>query len=255
MRGVTAMPREPEEAGSRWPHLDLHEASLWQRRLNGDPAARHDLVELHLGLVHSAAARFAGSFPWDPSFKDDLVQAGVVGLLKAVDGFDPRRGHRFATYAVPFILGEMRRFIRSQQPVRAAGDLADLARRAEAAREVLRARHGREPTAHAVARYLQVDVARVLEAQEALRRPASLDDLAGLADPGEGPAAVIHRLDVEAMLLRLPPRMRRLLALRYAAGRTQQETAAALGLSQGQVSRLERQALDILRRAAGSGQI
>lgn len=249
------MPREPEGACSRWPQLDPQEASLWQRLLAGDPLARQDLVEHHIGLVYQLAARFAGRFPWDPSIKEDLVQAGAVGLLQAIDGFDPSRGHRFATYTVPFALGEMRRFIRTQQPVRVTGDLAALARQAEAAREALRARDGREPSAHTVARHLQVDVARLLEAQEIMRRPASLDETTRLAGAEEEQAAVIRRLYVDEMLSRLPQRLRRLLELRFAWGRTQQETAAALGLSQGQVSRLERQALNMLRRTAGSGQI
>lgn len=248
------MPQEPEGAGSQWPHLDPAEASLWRRRLAGDPTARRELIQHHLGLVHTLAARFAGGFPGGRSLKEDWVQAGVVGLLQAIDGFDPHRGHRFATYAVPFILGEMRRLIRAQQPVRVTDDLLALARQAHEAREVLRARHGREPTAHAVARYLKVDVARVVEAQETLRQPAGLDETTGVAHPGEELAAVIRRLYVDEMLSRLPERMRRLLELRFAAGRTQQETAAALGLSQGQVSRLERQALSILRKAAGSDQ-
>lgn len=222
-----------------------------------------------MGLVHHLAARCQGGTSTDLERREDLTQTGVIGLIQAIDRFDPNRGFRFATYAVPLILGEMRRYQRSQQPWRLPADLLALAHRIDEAGKQLAAEMGREPSVGTLAAFLQVEVAQVIEALAARRPPVSLDAVrAGGADRSlaeasiaardtdahaaapDPMAAATRRLFAAELLARLPGRSRQLLHLRYWDGRTQQETAAVLGLSQGQVSRLERQALTALRRHA-----
>lgn len=211
----------------------------------------------NLPLVRHVARRFTG-FGHD---FDDLVQAGTVGLLQAIDGFDPDRGYQFSTYAVPVILGEIRRFLRENDPVGMGRALRARVAQVRRAAGALEQRLGRRPTVAEVAGELGWDVAEVAFALEGAQAPLSLDEPAG-DDPDAGPR--LDRLAAEpgvdwhdviavrAALARLPERLRTIVALRFFHDRTQAEVAAAVGLSQPQVSRLERVALAELRRALGA---
>lgn len=232
------------------------EEDLWRRVRAGDGDARERLVERHLGLVRHLAQRFARA-GLDP---EDLVQTGSIGLLKAIDRFDPGRGLQFSTYAVPVILGEIRRYLREQAgAVKVTRGGQELARAARQARARLAQELGREPTVREVAAALGTDVAELLAVLEATRPPASLGAEAGEGDEGlpllerladdQGEVA-FARAVLADLLARLEPRLRRILVLRYLADRTQEEIGRAVGLSQGQVSRLEREAIARLRALA-----
>lgn len=229
------------------------------RARQGDAAAREQLVALHLPLVRHVARRFIG-FGRD---LDDLVQAGTLGLLQAIDGFDPERGYQFSTYAVPVVVGEIRRFLRDSDPVglgRAQRARVAAIRRAAALLEQELERH---PTADEIARRLGCDVAEVVFALEGAHAPVSLDAPVGEepdADPRlarVGNEASIDWSDVVAVreaLSQLPPRLRTIVTLRFFRDRTQAEVALVVGLSQPQVSRLERLALAELRRRLSDSQ-
>lgn len=232
---------------------------MWQRARRGDRQAREQLVAMNLPLVRHVARRFSG-FGHD---FDDLVQAGTVGLLQAIDGYDPDRGYQFSTYAVPVILGEIRRFLRESDPVgmgRAMRARVAEIRRVAAAVEQ---RLGRRPTAAEVAGELGCDVADVAFALEGAQAPVSLDERMGDepdADPRLERVAAEPGIDwndviaVRAALAQLPPRLRTVVVLRFFRDRTQAEVADAIGLSQPQVSRLERAALAELRRVLASAE-
>lgn len=220
---------------------------LLARAREGDTAAREAAVEAHLNLVRHLIRRF----PAIGLSEDDLFQIGCVGLVKAIDRFDPAADVRFSTYAVPLILGELKAFFRDHGPVkmgRSARQLAGKARRKEAE---MRARLGREPSVGEVAAALDVDAADLVAVLDAAATPASLQ-----ATVGEGPS-MEESLGVEthweeSVILRnavtgLPSLQRRLIELRYFLDRTQEETGRLLGISQVQVSRLENKALVQLR--------
>lgn len=212
----------------------------------------------NLPLVKHLAARFA-----TPGLDlEDLVQVGSIGLIKAVERFEPERGLRFSTYAVPVILGEIRRYLRDEAgTVKVTRGGQELARAARRERTRLAQELGREPTARELAAALGTEPAEVLAALEATRPPASVfQQMGDDEDPGqlldllsdEDGEIAFRRALIANLLERLEPRLRRILLLRYFADRTQTEIAEEVGLSQGQVSRLERQALERLRELAGT---
>jgi RNA polymerase sporulation-specific sigma factor len=218
------------------------------------PASRDEVAVANLNLVRHVVRRYAGT----GLDAEDLFQVGCIGLLKAVERFDPARGTRFSTYAVPLILGEIQRYLRDAAPAGLGRGAHRIAAQARAAEDRLAALWHRAPTVGEVAAAVGVSPAELLLALEASRRPASLDGAP--AEGGEGGHPLRERLaaprglDVDAatlraLLSRLPERERRILALRYFRDRSQAEVGALLGLSQPQISRLERQALDRLRRA------
>lgn len=250
---------QPEKAaGGVLSDAEVHD--LVRRARAGDAAARARLVEANLRLVHSLVGRFGAS-----GYElDDLFQVGCIGLVKAVDRFDPAFGVRFSTYAVPLILGEIRRFLRDDGPLRLSRHLKTLATAARRMRETLTARWGREPTVAEVAAALAADPAEITEALDGTRPPASFHQT---VHEGEGdPIYLVDQiadqegregLAVDRVLLRqcldqLEPRQRAIIILRYFRDRTQAETAAVIGISQVQVSRLERRALALIRRHAGA---
>lgn len=220
---------------------------------HGDAAARERLVVANLNLVRHVLRRYRAM----GHDGDELFQVGCIGLIKAVDRFDPRRGTRFSTYAVPLILGEIQRHLRDSAPAGLGRGTHRLARSARAAEEALAKGLERLPTAAEVAGALGVSVAELSVALEAARRPASLDEHA--ANPGaEGPA-LYERLAstrgqewdwaaVRALVDSLPERQRQVVLLRYFRDRSQSEIGALLGLSQPQISRLEKRAIETLRR-------
>ncbi len=234
--------------------------SLYQRARSGDRRARDELVERHWNLVWHIVHRFQGR-GYDT---DDLFQVGSIGLLKAIERFDPERGLKFSTYAVPLIMGEIRRSLRDDQPIRVARSLRELAMKVDQARLRLAQSLARDPTAVEIAAELSVEVADVTEALEASRPIASLNQVM------ETPAGTESRLEdsirdpkmendwLEQIALNeafahLDSREQYILKARFGEGRTQMEVADRLGVSQVQVSRLERRALDRLRSALGEG--
>lgn len=227
---------------------------LFRRARAGDRAARQRLVTANINLVHHLVQRYRAM--WADG-ADDLFQVGCVGLIKAVDRFDPELGYRFSTYAVPVILGEIQRYLRDAAPAgigRGALRVAQAARRAEArlSGELLR-----QPTAAEVAEAIGVSPGELAAALEAARRPASLDAgdgreagdrplllrIAGGGALGEGGDGFALR----TLLARLPVRERQVVLLRFYLDRSQAEVGLSLGLSQPQISRLEKRALGRLR--------
>lgn len=201
----------------------------------------------NMGLVHACAKRFSGK----GIDYDDLFQAGCVGLIKAADGFQPERGLKFSTYAVPLILGEIRHLFREGGVVKVSRALHSLSYRVSRVREQMAATLGREPTVEELAREMEMNPAEVAGAVMAALPPVSLsaDEENGTIDlPVDSyEEALTDRLALGQVLEQLPPRDRALIRLRYLGHQTQQATAARLGMTQVQVSRREKAVLRELR--------
>lgn len=225
----------------------------------GDAAAREELVRANLRLVAAVAQRFRTS----GVDLDDLFQVGCIGLIKAIDGFDPAYEVRFSTYAVPVIMGEMRQYLRRQRsPLHLGARLASLQREVAACEERLAARLERQPTVGEIASELNVDAEEVAAAVAA-RAVASLDeplypddgDAVSLGDRlagGEDWERLVENVALHAALARLSEWERRLVVLRFFEDKSQDETARALGVSQAHVSRSERRILQFFRETLGS---
>lgn len=232
---------------------------LFERyRANGDQEALEALVERFLPLARHLARRYGGG-----SEREDVEQVAAVGLMKAIDRFDPGRGLAFTSFAMPTILGEVKRYFRDLGwTVRVPRSLQELAPRVEKASEALAAELGRTPTADEVAERCGVTVEEMLEARatvsahraDSLDRPwneeedLSRGDLLGGNDPGF--ARVEQITDLNRLLSRLPEREERIVRLRFEADLTQREIAEHVGLSQMHVSRLLRDALTTLASEA-----
>ena len=213
-------------------------------------AERESFICRNLGLVHACARRFHGR----GIEYDDLYQAGCLGLIKAADGFEPERGLQFSTYAVPVILGEIRRLFREGGTVKVSRSLRELSLRAGRAREALLLERGREPTVEELAAVLGVEPALAAEAVTAGLPPVSLTaseeegEERQLDLPTDSPEErITDRLALRQVMEGLVPRDRLLLRLRYMAHQTQQATADRLGMTQVQVSRREKALLAQLR--------
>jgi RNA polymerase sigma-B factor len=225
-----------------------------------DPELRDHLVRAHLGLAEYLARRFVNR--GEPI--DDLVQVASLGLLKAVDRFDPERGLEFSTYATPTIVGELKRHFRDKGwAVRVPRRVQELHLRLGAVLNTLSQDLGRSPTIAEIAERAEVSEEDVLEALEAghayrftsLDAPAAgdeenqaLSDQLGGED--EGMEEIEHRVALSPLIAQLPPRERTILHLRFFAGRTQSEIATELGISQMHVSRLLARSLTQLRSIA-----
>lgn len=236
--------------------------AAWQQR--GDELAREQLVERYMPLARSLARRYGrSSEPFE-----DLVQVASLGLLKAVDRYDASRGHRFAAFAVPTILGEMRRYFRDAgwavHVPRAAKERALTVRDAV---ERLRSEHGRSPTVDQVAQFTELDSEQVLDAMAAIeayetcpldaRRPGAEQDGLTYAESLGEEDERYELAELDAMvcqaLARVAPRERRILHLRFVEDLTQAEIAERVGVSQMQVSRLLRRSLDQMSDFVNAG--
>ena len=231
--------------------------ALMKRYKNGDMEARNALVEGNLRLVLSVIQRFSNS----GESPDDLFQVGCIGLLKAIANFDTTKDVRFSTYGVPMIAGELRRYLRDYSPIRVSRSVRDLAYRVLQCKQAMTAEQGREPTFAQIAERLGVPEEDVVGAMDAVSTPVSLYE--PVYTDGGDPLTVMDQVrDVkntdeqwlESIALRqamqdLSERERRILALRFYDGRTQMEVAGSLGISQAQVSRLEKGALASIRKA------
>ena len=223
----------------------------------GDQAAKQRLVEGNLKLVLSVIQRFLGR----GENPDDLFQVGCIGLLKAIANFDTTKDVRFSTYGVPMIAGELRRYLRDYSPIRVSRSVRDLAYRVLQCKQAMTAEQGREPTFAQIAERLGVPEEDVVGAMDAVSTPVSLYE--PVYTDGGDPLTVMDQVrDVkntdeqwlESIALRqamqdLRERERHILALRFYDGRTQMEVAGSLGISQAQVSRLEKGALASIRKA------
>ncbi len=229
-------------------------ADLMRRTKAGDKRARETLITGNLRLVLSVVQRFSGRGV-DP---DDLFQVGCIGLIKAVDHFDVTLGLKFSTYAVPMIIGEIRRFLRDNNPVRVSRSMRDTAYHAMLAKEELTNELHREPTVEEIAARLGTDREKVIVALEAVVEPISLYEPV-YTDNGESLYVVdqigsyetendwIDELTMREALRNLAPREKKILSRRFMAGKTQIEVAEEIGISQAQVSRLEKSAMGKLK--------
>lgn len=220
----------------------------------GNLRAREQLIKGNLRLVLSVVQRFS-SRPEEP---DDLFQVGCIGLIKAVDNFNTALGVKFSTYAVPMIIGEIRRFLRDNNPVRVSRSVRDTAYHAMMVKEELANRTQREPTVDEIAKEMGIDRKKVIIALEAVVDPISLyepvfndnsdalyvvDQLGTIGDENDW----IDELSLKDGIRNLGEREKMILGKRFMAGKTQMEVAEEIGISQAQVSRLEKAAMDKLK--------
>ena len=231
--------------------------SLLRRARNGDDNARERLIEGNLRLVLSVIQRFdkRGENP------DDLFQVGCIGLIKAMSNFDPDKQVRFSTYGVPMIAGEVRRYLRDNSAIRVSRSIRDAAYRCLQCKEALTASLGREPTLEEIAGTLSLPMEEVVQAMDAVCAPVSLYD--PVYDHGGDPLTVMDQVRdtkntedawMDHITLRnafrsLNDREKQILSLRFYDGKTQMEVAGALGISQAQVSRLEKGAISAMRKS------
>ena len=227
-------------------------SALLEAAREGDAAACEQVLLENNGLIWSVVRRYYGRGV-EP---DDLYQLGCLGFLKAVRGFDPGFGTQFSTYAVPKIAGEIRRFLRDDGPVKVSRGLKERGTAIRAARGRLSAQLGREPTLSELAEDTGLTPEDIAAAETAIEPVVSLQaetgadglTLEGMLTTGNEEEGMVERLTLQTALAGLPDRERQVLLLRYYRGMTQMDTARVLGVSQVQVSRLERRALDKLRR-------
>ncbi len=225
-------------------------AELLRSAQAGDPEAREQVVEENRGLIWSVVQRFQGR----GVETEDLYQLGCLGFLKAVQGFDFSYGTRFSTYAVPKIAGEIRRFLRDDGPIKVGRTLREQAQALYRLRERLRQELGREPALSELSAASGLAVEDIAQAELASGAPDSLqaepsegltlEELLGTEAPEE---ALVERIALRQAVDALPEKERVTILLRYFKGLTQQQTARILGVSQVQISRLERRALGRLR--------
>ena len=224
---------------------------------DGDAAAREKLISGNLRLVLSVIQKFAGR----GESMDDLFQVGVIGLIKAIDCFDLTQNVRFSTYGVPMIAGELRRFLRDHSAVRVSRSMRDTAYRVLQARERLTNETGREPDVEQIAKELGIRREEVVFAMDAICDPVSLYDpvysdsdenmcvMDQLGDSRCTDEQWLEQIALGEAMKRLNEREKRILALRFYDGRTQTEVAKQIGISQAQVSRLEKNAIEQIKRS------
>jgi RNA polymerase sporulation-specific sigma factor len=241
---------------SKLPLLSNEEKEvLFKRILNGDKKAREDYIKGNLRLVLSVIQRFSGS----SENVDDLFQIGCIGLIKAIDNFDITQNVRFSTYAVPMILGEVRRYLRDNNSIRVSRSLRDTAYKAIYAKENLMKRNLKEPTLMEIAEEIGVSKEDITYALDAIQSPVSLYE--PVYSDGGDPLFVMDQISdkknleenwVEDISLneamrRLPERERHIIDMRFFEGKTQTEVAEEIHISQAQVSRLEKNALKTMK--------
>ena len=233
---------------------EKEKSELLKKAHSGDKAARETLIKGNLRLVLSVLQKFSGRCDQP----DDLFQVGVIGLIKAIDNFDTRLEVRFSTYAVPMIAGEVRRFLRDYRSLRVSRSMRDTAYRAMQAKDELTSSTGREPTVEMIAGHIGADRREVIAALESVTDPVSIfepvcadagDTLFLLDQLGDGADASdwLDEISIKDAIAALKERERNILYLRYFRGKTQTEVAKSIGISQAQVSRLEKAALDSIK--------
>jgi RNA polymerase sporulation-specific sigma factor len=226
--------------------------NLFIKFQNGDIRAREELVNGNLKLVLSILKKFNHR----TDNMDDLFQIGCIGLLKAIDNFDLSHNVRFSTYAVPMIVGEVKRYLRDNNSIRISRSIKDIAFKALKLKEELTNKYGKEPSLEEVSKSLGIDEIDVLVALDALREPVSMfepiyndgGDTIYLADQLESRSENAKNWDITIALddaiEKLKNKERQILIDRFIVGKTQMEIADEIGISQAQVSRLEKNAID-----------
>lgn len=230
--------------------------ALLERARGGDKTAREELISGNLRLVLSVIQKFAGR----GESMDDLFQVGCIGLIKAVDCFDLSQNVQFSTYGVPMIAGELRRFLRDHSAIRVSRSMRDTAYRVLQVKEKLIAENGREPDVETIAKALGIKREEVVFAMDAICDPVSLYEPV-FNDVGESTCVMdqigdtrntdehwLEQIALQEAMRRLSEREKRILALRFYDGRTQMEVAKEVGISQAQVSRLEKNAINQIKK-------
>ncbi len=229
---------------------------LLRRAREGDETARKDLIYGNLRLVLSIIQRFSGR----RESMEDLFQVGCIGLVKAVDHFNMDMDVKFSTYAVPMIIGEIRRYLRDNNAIRVSRSVRELAYRALQTREELIAQKEREPTVEEIAERMGEKREAVLRAMEAIVEPISLYEpvyndsgdalylMDQLSDTSGGDEAWLENMVLREAVNKLSEREKKIIQLRFYANKTQMEIAGEIGISQAQVSRLEKAALEKIRK-------
>ncbi len=241
---------------SKLPLLTSEEKdALFARILKGDKNAREEYIKGNLRLVLSVIQRFSSS----NENVDDLFQIGCIGLIKAIDNFDVTQNVKFSTYAVPMILGEVRRYLRDNNSIRVSRSLRDTAYKALYARDALTKKNLREPTIMEIADEVGISKEEITYAMDAIQTPVSLYEpvytdggdplcvMDQISDKKNREENWIEQLSLNEAMKRLPERERHIIDMRFFEGKTQTEVAEEVGISQAQVSRLEKNALKAMR--------
>ena len=235
---------------------------LLMKMQNGEKKAREELIQGNLRLVLSVIQRFNNR----GENVDDLFQVGCIGLMKAIDNFDLSQNVKFSTYAVPMIIGEIRRYLRDNNPIRVSRSLRDIAYKALHVRDALTSKNGEEPTVGEIASTLNVDREEVVFALDAIQEPISLYEpiyhdggdpifvMDQISDEKDADSQWLEGISIREAMSRLNEREKEILKMRFFDGRTQMEVAEEIGISQAQVSRLEKTALKHIRRFIGEDQ-
>lgn len=242
---------------SKLPKLTSDEMfELMKRVKSGDELARDEFVVANLRLVLSVVQRFGGK----KEKSDDMFQVGCVGLMKAIDNFDMSLNVKFSTYAVPMIIGEIRRFLRDNNSIRVSRSLRDIAYKSLQAREKLSKELGREPSNEEIAKSIELDVKDVNFALDAISDTVSLNEpvyndgneavriMDQVSDLKNCEEALTEQIALSDAIKKLNRREKEILLMRYYIGKTQMEVSEEIGISQAQVSRLEKNALSAMKK-------
>lgn len=233
---------------------EAEKMDLLRKYKNGDKSARNKLINGNLRLVLSVIQKFTGK----NENADDLFQVGCIGLMKAIDNFNTELDVKFSTYAVPMIAGEVRRYMRDNAPIRVSRSLRDIAYKALQAKEEFIRTHQKEPTIQQIADIIQYNRTDVVTALESISDPISLyepvysdsgDTLYVLDQVGDknDDSNWLDEISLREAINTLQPREKNILYLRFCLGKTQVEVAKEIGISQAQVSRLEKYTLDKIK--------
>ena len=229
---------------------------LFNRILEGDEEAREQYIFGNLRLVLSIIQRFNNR----GEYVDDIFQVGCIGLIKAIDNFDITQGVQFSTYAVPMIIGEIRRYLRDNNTIRVSRSLRDTAYRALSVKEKLTAKNAKEPDIEEIAKEMEMPKEDIIFALDAIQDPVSLFEpvyqdgadaifvMDQVSDEKNTDNRWLENLSLSEALKRLGDREKHILSLRFFEGKTQMEVADEIGISQAQVSRLEKNALKNMRK-------
>ncbi|MBR7163870.1 MAG: RNA polymerase sporulation sigma factor SigG [Clostridia bacterium] len=230
--------------------------ALFEKIKQGDKEARETFIGGNLRLVLSVIQRFNNR----GENMDDLFQIGCIGLIKAIDNFDTSHNVKFSTYAVPMIIGEIRRYLRDNNQIRVSRSLRDIAYKALKAKEEFISQNSKEPTIDELAKMLELSKEEVVFALESIQDPISLHEPAyndgtdtifvmdQVKDTKNTDEQWLENIALSEAMKRLSDREKHIISLRFFSGRTQMEVAEEIGISQAQVSRLEKGALERMRK-------
>ncbi len=230
--------------------------ALFEKIKNGDKEARETFIGGNLRLVLSVIQRFANR----GENLDDLFQIGCIGLMKAIDNFDTTLNVKFSTYAVPMIIGEIRRYLRDNNQIRVSRSLRDIAYKTLKAKEEFTAKHEKEPTVSELAKMLDMQKEDIVQALESIQDPISLHEPAyhdgtdtifvmdQVKDTKNTDEKWLENIALSEAMKKLSDREKHIISLRFFSGKTQMEVAEEIGISQAQVSRLEKGALERMKK-------